>query len=472
MGPSIGREPPRSAHGADLAKHSSSVAGWGSLTAGWSGPSRPYHPSLVTQNDDHGTLPAHAERLLARLETLEDLSVHGRTSHMQHMDHARRTRQLADHLRAVLALSDAGRYPSALVVVRTALEHHLMDRLIFLASRYVETYSVRKPDIPKEEARLARLQAGDRPDIARWWWDDSGMNVVIRGFHSAKSKKGRGQTISPYYFRVDDFDPFTGGKKHAARLASPFWQAAHRKDWATEAAAAWRRYFTYEKVRKALDANRLLPRQGVQVDVHYAFLSGFVHPSKRGYEEVYGRNYPDRMRSFDHYATELALLYVITIAAAEIDIFGRMARRRPRLGLSQWAEVEMEVREARFVASHFWFLGVNRRCSTASIRSTRRRVARNHGGALHTWTRLRSGKGPSATTPTRSTGSCASTRAHRRCPPGSSIGRRSSGRTRAEGGRACPRPARSGAARLAMLRGWTTSSSSRHWCRVWLGLSL
>lgn len=313
----------------------------------------------MTRRDDHETLPAHAERMLARLEALHGLSEHGDAMHMQHVDHAKRARQLADHLRAVLALSDGLHYPSALVVVRAALEHHLMDRLIFLANRYVETYAgVTKKGLRKEEARLAALQAGDRPDIERWWWDDSGMNVVVRGLHSARSKKGRGQIISPFYFRIDDFDPFTGGKKHAANLASPFWRKAHREEWAAKAATTWRSYFVHQKVLKALGANHLLPgRLAMQVDVHYAFLSGFAHPSKRGYEAIHGRNFPDRIGSFDHYASEIALLYVTTIAAAEIEIFGRMARRAPRLGLRGWNTVESDMRKARAATSYFWFLG-------------------------------------------------------------------------------------------------------------------
>jgi non-ribosomal peptide synthetase component F len=95
----------------------------------------------MTASDDHGTLPVHAERMLQRLETIENLAVTGETAHMQHMDHAKRVRQLAHHLRAVLLLSEAHHYPSALVVVRSALEHHLMDRLIFLANRYIVTYT-------------------------------------------------------------------------------------------------------------------------------------------------------------------------------------------------------------------------------------------------------------------------------------------------------------------------------------------
>jgi hypothetical protein len=313
----------------------------------------------VTKADDHGTLPLYAERLLRYLAEIEGRCAHGPTMHMQHVDHANRARQLGNHLEAAVQLSGSRHYPSSLVVIRAALEHHLMDRLIFLANRYVETYTgIKKEDAPAEEAKLAALQAGARPDIERWWLDDSGMNVVYRGLHSDRSKKGRGQTISPYYFRVDQFDPFTGGKKQAARLAGPFWRREHRERWAEEAAAEWRRYFVHDRVLKDLRVNRLLRgSESVQVDVHYAFLSGFAHPSKKGYEAIWGRNSPDGMGQFDHYASELVLLYVISLSAAELDAFGRMARRAPKLRLSDWDNVTSGVAEARLAASYFWFLG-------------------------------------------------------------------------------------------------------------------
>lgn len=104
------------------------------------------------------------------------------------------------------------------------------------------------------------------------------MNVVHRGFHSGKSKKGRGQTISSYYFQVDDFDPFAGPKKHAGRLAAPFWERKHTQQWADESASAWRYLFRHDAVMKALRVNRLLLGRHMQVDVHYGFLSGFRPP--------------------------------------------------------------------------------------------------------------------------------------------------------------------------------------------------
>jgi hypothetical protein len=172
------------------------------------------------------------------------------------------------------------------------------------------------------------------------------MHVVIRGLHSAKSTKGRGTFLSSYYFRQDHYDPFTGGKKAVGKLAAPFYEREHVEKSASEAAAAWRRWFVHDKIMIGLRVNRLLAGHEVHVDVHYGFLSGFAHPSKRGYEAVYGRNYPGNMGQFDHYASEIGLLYAITIAAAEVEAYGRMARQPPTVGLKGWEEATVAVREA------------------------------------------------------------------------------------------------------------------------------
>jgi hypothetical protein len=310
----------------------------------------------VTQSDDHGALPAHADRLVSTLEAIDTFTVPGRVGHMQHGDHAKRLHQLAHHLRAILRLNESHHYASGLVVVRAALEHHLMDRLILLANRHIVTYTkAKKKGAARWEADIRALQASGS-DIAGWFWDQAGLNVVHRGLHSNKSKKGRGQTISSWYFEADRFDPFVGPKKHAARLAAPFWEKRLMQQIADEQASAWKYLFRHDAVMKALRVNRLLPGLHVQVDVHYGFLSGYAHPSKRGYETIFGGNTPDRMGMLDHYASELLLLYVIAIAAAEIEIYGRMARRSPRFVLRGWDQVVTDVREAQAAASYFWFL--------------------------------------------------------------------------------------------------------------------
>src|SRR2546427_11913486 len=104
------------------------------------------------------------------------------------------------------------------------------------------------------------------------------------------------------------------------RVAMGFRDPAAEQKWAKESKDEWDRRFVFGRLRKNLDANRLLrPGLGVQVDVHYAFLSAFVHGVQKAYGRVHQRNAP--RGTFDHYASELVLLYVIAIAAAELEMF-------------------------------------------------------------------------------------------------------------------------------------------------------
>lgn len=313
----------------------------------------------MTLHDDHGELPGHAEVLLRRLERIRDLSVRSKHIHAQHIHFAERCRVLGDHLRGVLTLSTDHHYAAALGLTRTALEHHLMDRLLFLANRWIQETNIKTRAVPAEEARLAALKAGPRPDLVRWWYDPppvGTMKILIRGIFREGSL-GRGLTVSPYYFWIDQFDPFTVTKKVSSRVATGFGDRDMEVRRAAESKRERLRYFTFDKLQRNLDANSLLqPRLGVQVDVHHAFLSAFVHGAHHAYSLLHGSNSPSRLGYFDHYASELALLYVIAIAAAEIETYGRMAKRPPRLGLLQWQVVEAEIAAARAATSYFWFL--------------------------------------------------------------------------------------------------------------------
>lgn len=310
----------------------------------------------MTQRDDHADLPAHAVRLIDRLESLQSLFVPARVGYEQHTKFAARSGELADHLSAAMLLSDARHYASALAILRTALEHHLADRLLFLANRYLQIYPVKKVAIAAEEARLSSLKSGPRPDIVRWRMTDGKMNVIVKGLYPTGSL-GRGSTLSPYYFVGDHYDPFTGRPRNVHLLAGAFQPIGERRKWAEESKNVWESLFVYSKLRRNLLLNGLVTnKQALQIDVHYGFLSAYTHAIERAYELVYGRNIPSRRGAHDHYSSELVLLYVITIATEELLCFRRTTSRAPRLGLRDWNDVTDEIAAARLEASHMWFL--------------------------------------------------------------------------------------------------------------------
>jgi hypothetical protein len=310
----------------------------------------------MTLDDDHDGLPTQAESLIRTIETLGSRFVVGDTGrYMQHDEFAERGRILGDHLRAALVLSDEAHYAAAFVVLRTALEHHLVDRLVLLANRYLQVYPVKKANTAAEDQRLRELKAGPRPDIVRWSMGNGKMNVIVKGLYPQGSL-GHGPTVSPYYFVVDQYDPFTGRPWHVGQIAGSFVPVGDRRRRATEARALWESLFVYEKLKRNLTLNHLLTRrQAIQLDTHYGFLSAYNHGAGQAYRLLYGHNHPSSIGVHDHYASELVLLYVVTIASEEILAFARMAKRPPVLHLADWSATETEVAAAKSTTSYFWF---------------------------------------------------------------------------------------------------------------------
>ena len=263
---------------------------------------------------------------------------------------------LGRHLKSALALVLLDEYPSAFVVLRAALEHHQLDRLLFLATRYRQSYKVAPAKVAAEHRRLQNLQAGTRPDILRWKEKKGRFVVTVAGlFETGRLLKP--PQLSPYYFAIERYDPFTGVPRIQAKLSRTFMPLKLHRLAAQETKRLWDGGFSPKAVRANLLLNRLITHhQALQIDVHYGFLSAYAHPAAAGYNLAFGRNQPRGRSGYDHFASELALLYVLVLACEELSIFRRALNRRPTQRLRGWDEVERLIARSRAASDHFWFL--------------------------------------------------------------------------------------------------------------------
>lgn len=310
-------------------------------------------------NGEHDVLLAHAARLLRELGGVGGRLAPRRVDHVQHREYADRAALLGDHLRASLELAMMNRYASAFVVLRTSLEHHLLDRLVFLATRFTQTYPVPLDKVSAEEQRLAKVKV-TRPDLQRWRVvkrkTHAEVVLTFTGYHE-EGRRGRPPTISRWYFLLDEYDPFAGTPSRVKRVAAPFRDLEGMRQWAKESQELWERYFKTRRLLADLRLNRLLTvSQALQVEVHYSFLSTYVHATQAAYDLAYGRNRPSRLGEYDHYSSELVLLYLVTLATEELLLFARACRRRPTVKLRDWDAVAEASRAARSASDYFWFL--------------------------------------------------------------------------------------------------------------------
>ena len=278
---------------------------------------------------------------------------------LQHVQFAERTQDLADHLRAALVVAESALFPSALALTRTALEHHLLDRLVLLADRYEETIRPPDPAMIDQWVREfdARSEAWTRNVTSITPTNDRrAVKVVRMGYKVAGGDGVVKEHISPYWVALENYDAFAGHPDHQASTARPFSTVEELEAWARENQALYSAFLRWSSICSNLQLSALVtPEELLHLDVHYIFLSAFAHGtnSRRGAMSGWRMGGP----TIGHVLGELVLLYVITIACAEVRSWESFVERRPLLLTPFDDSVSLRVRSAESVVDYFWFLG-------------------------------------------------------------------------------------------------------------------
>lgn len=283
----------------------------------------------------------------------------GGSAWMHHDQFAQRTENLAGHLEAVLLLADHGMHASALALARTALEHHLLDRLLLLADRYEEIVRPEDPALIDEWER-------DWEERSEPWTNDvvsaerisNGRALrLIRLGHNVIGEDGSvRERISPYWVAMEHYDAFVGHPDQQADTVEPFDDLASRLEWAKRNQALYGGYLRWSSICRNLHLSELVTsRELVQLQVHYRFLSAFTHATQSGFD-LHDRPHPGGPPAA-HMLSELALLYVGSITLAEVDTWITYAAARPELLAPVGGHVRDLADELRLVTGYFWFLG-------------------------------------------------------------------------------------------------------------------
>jgi hypothetical protein len=307
---------------------------------------------------DHPALLDAAHRLISHLRSFSDRMRPGEIDHAQHHEFAEQGVSLAIYLEGALRLAGAGLYPPAFGAVRSGMEHHALDRLLFLANRYRELIS----DV--DDGTLAdwqrRLSEGAlSPDILSVERAGGAKVAIVRtGYHFQGQGMGpAAPTLSYLYHVLEEHDPFAGRPAIQEQLVGGYVGTLEpRVERARRHAEVWRDNLRWMSLRANLALNGFYTeRELARWDVHHGFLSAFVHPTPRSRHAIWGHNLPSGAPRHDHYCSELTLLYVITFARLELEALGEMANRQPVVEIDRWEDVRAELAEAEAMSAYLWF---------------------------------------------------------------------------------------------------------------------
>lgn len=280
--------------------------------------------------------------------------LHRDTTYMQHVDHAARAGQVGEWLRAVLSLASAGSVSQSLALARTVMERWGIDTVILLGDRYVERYTGTTDLVFRET--LDRWERGELESVLEQpeliGQNRSTMRIVRRGL-SAQDAPDR--VLHPLYFEIERFDPFFGPPDEQPDLVGGALFGDPRRT-AEDHRQRYNASMRWSAVVDSLELNGLVTaRHRLHLNVHYRFLSAFVHGQHAAYRSLETSRFRSQY-SNEHIGEELALLYVAQFGARYLQSLLQMCDRPPTVEIDERTDLEALAFELLSRSQHLWFL--------------------------------------------------------------------------------------------------------------------
>lgn len=304
--------------------------------------------------EEHGPLLGASRQLVEHLYSVEGRLAHGEAQYWQHNQFAQRAASLGTHLEGALVLAERALYAVTFSQLRTALEHQAIDLLLFLGSRFEQVLELDDQEFERLRTDRSKWPRNAR-DIRRSRWRGKNRKVIEWSRVPVKDSDGSdaGHDMSPYWGFMEGYDPFFAIEPE---VGNPFVKDDSAEEYRRNQRALWRERLSWSNIRHNLVLNDIANELDVaRLHVHYGFLSAYAHPvSFRARDSIYGRY---RALRYDHYASELALLYVCYLAVGELRAFAQLASKPPQVDLMHWEQVEADVNRAENLFAHAWFPG-------------------------------------------------------------------------------------------------------------------
>ena len=302
---------------------------------------------------DHSALLAASQNLITTLTDTTLITDPAGLSHEQHRMYGDRAASLARLLDSALVLTAINRYAHAFVLLRAALEHHLFDEVLMRATLYRVRYTAVSQ---KEWARWEADRVAGKDwtqQIEDWSYNNGNPTIVFRNPFLDVDPT---QTLALFYFLGGEYDPFQGPKGQQKQFIPDFSPVAHQEKYAEQMQRIHGAYLGWDDILANLKLNRLLSeRNAMRMDVHYRFLSAFVHPFTDQRRLLHGTQ--GAWNTFDHYSSELALLYIVILGGRELRALIHGLTRPPRAKISDPDSLRTLVRHADLISRHMWFPG-------------------------------------------------------------------------------------------------------------------
>lgn len=330
--------------------------------------------SVATETKrEHQLLLGEIHRLLAELNSFQERIHWGSSTWLPDLTFFDYLALQTSSLQVARDLAIGGHYRDAYNSIRQVLEGYLTLRLVTECLLYPRTFRIRRaqgdPNIAHAKARFRSdiadiISSGKRPDIIREWRElatDKTITLIFKGIQvNDTSGEPTGEYVSFYAHLWGQYDPMhhvLGKRTNPRRWLVPGWAPfsnRRAREQARENRDIYRGFFTFDRIVDHLRLNEVLNQKtATRLFVHYNYLSSHSHNTYRSYQQ-FTRNVPPSS-PYDHYHSELCLLYILHLSAMFLEFAIRYCRRR-QLKVADLSHTRLVMQEATTSFDYFWFI--------------------------------------------------------------------------------------------------------------------
>lgn len=315
----------------------------------------------TSQLEDH-RLAAGVDDAIATLREVPSKFVRlGDTHHVLHDEYAERAVSLSRYLQGAIELIRQGLYSPGYALMRCALEHHLVDQLFMRADRYMVQGPLSEDTYLRWREQWENGEPGTETIVDMSRNAGGHTKIVRRGPHVKEADGTVAYGLSIYLGYLEKFDPLLGPPTEQRYMEVSWRHLAVLEEQAVRQQRLYGEAFRWKSVCDNLELNGMYTGEDrIRLNVHYRFLSGFVHLTPRS-DKIVQRMatsvVPVLEAERDHPARELGHLYAGAIAGRELRILVEMADAPPQVSFIDRKELEDAAAEALTVSRHLWFPG-------------------------------------------------------------------------------------------------------------------
>ena len=317
---------------------------------------------MTWSEEENRRLAGAVQEALATLHRLASSLERGDVHYAVHDEFLDRVLSLERYLATAIAAVNAGNHAPGFALLRSALEHHLVDHLLMRGRR-----------------RIRRGRKISQETFDRWWasWkggeegyehivdmqrnDKGSVRIVDEAIRVNDEHGVHEYSLSIYYAYFNEFDPLVGPPSEQEHLDHPWLEVDEQREIAREQRRLYEAAMRWKSIRDHLEVNEFYSvDELLQLNVHYRFLSAFVHPTPTGDKILqwhHSSYVPIYERDREHIAWELGHLYAAALATREIHVFLEMASDRPRVSIRDHDAIVRAARIAREQSARLWFVG-------------------------------------------------------------------------------------------------------------------